>query len=59
LSPIERAELVECILASFEFSSREEIDALWAKEVEDRIDAFERGELSTTSAQDVFSKINQ
>ena len=57
LSLIERAELVESILASFEFSSREEIDVLWAQEAEDRIDAFERGEISTTSAQDVFSKL--
>jgi putative addiction module component (TIGR02574 family) len=57
LSPIERAELVESILTSFEFSSREEIDVLWAQEAEDRIDAFERGEISTTSAQDVFSKL--
>jgi putative addiction module component (TIGR02574 family) len=59
LSPIERAELVESILTSFEFSSREEIDVLWAQEAEDRIDAFERGEISTTSAQDVFSKLNR
>jgi len=59
LSPIERAELVESILASFEFSSREEIDVLWAQEAEDRIDAFEHGEISTTSAQDVFSKLNR
>ncbi|OHB31469.1 MAG: hypothetical protein A2X84_07620 [Desulfuromonadaceae bacterium GWC2_58_13] len=43
LSPMERAELVERILASFSFPERQAIDALWAAEVEDRIDAFETG----------------
>jgi hypothetical protein len=38
---VERAELVENLLTSFEFRSRKKIDALWAEEVEDRIDAFE------------------
>jgi putative addiction module component (TIGR02574 family) len=45
LPPVERAELIERLLSSFEFRSRKEIDALWAKEAEDRIDAFERGEI--------------
>ena len=43
LPPIERASLVEELLSSFDFPSREEVDALWAAEVEDRIDAYERG----------------
>lgn len=41
LPPIERAVLVEHILESFNFQSRKEIDALWADEVEDRIDAYD------------------
>lgn len=45
LSPVERAELVERILASFAFPERQRIDGLWAAEVEARIDAYERGEL--------------
>ncbi len=43
LSPIERAELIEKLFDSFEFSDRESIDSLWADEAEKRIDAFERG----------------
>ena len=43
LPPIERASLIDELLASFDFPSRHEVDALWAKEVEDRIDAYERG----------------
>lgn len=59
LPPIERAELVEQILASFDFPARKEIDALWAKEVEDRIDAYERGDIGTVPAKDVFDKIGR
>ena len=57
LPPTERAELIENILSSFEFSSRKRIDELWAKEAENRIDALERGELATISAEEVFKKI--
>ena len=34
LPPMERAELVEQLLSSFEFHSRNAIDALWAQEAE-------------------------
>jgi putative addiction module component (TIGR02574 family) len=59
LSPVERAELVEQLLTSFEFSPRASIDKLWATEVEERIEAYERGELPTTPAKDVFEKISR
>ena len=56
LPPIERAELVEQLLSSFEFPSRATVDALWGQEAESRIDAFERGEIA---AEEVFQKIDQ
>ena len=59
LPPIERAELVEELLASFEFQQREIIDALWAQEAEDRIEAFERGEMAAIPAKDVFAEIEK
>jgi putative addiction module component (TIGR02574 family) len=59
LPSVERAELVENLLTSFEFQSRKTIDALWAEEVEDRIDAFERGEMAATPAKDVFAEIEK
>jgi len=40
-------------------SSPEEIDALWADEAEDRIDAFERGEMAAIPARDVFGEIEK
>ena len=59
LPPVERAELVENILSSFEFQSRNTIYALWAQEAEDRIDAFERGEMAAIPAKDIFSEIEK
>ncbi len=59
LPPMERAELVEQILSSFEFPARDEIDALWAKEAESRIDAYDQGKLKASSASKVFDKIDK
>jgi putative addiction module component (TIGR02574 family) len=59
LPPVERAELVEEILSSFDFPARREVDALWAKEAEDRIEAYERGEVTSRPAGEVFERIDQ
>ena len=59
LPPIERAELVEHILSSFELPSRKKIDALWALEAEGRLDAFERGKIKAVSARKVFKEIDK
>jgi putative addiction module component (TIGR02574 family) len=59
LPPVERAELVENLLSSFEFQSRKTIDELWAKEAEDRIDAFERNEMTAIPEKDVFAEIEK
>lgn len=59
LGPMERAELVEQILASFEFPERKQIDELWAQEAEDRLEAYERGELQSTLAKQVFDDIDR
>ena len=57
LPPGERAELVEGILSSFDFPSREDIDALWAREAEERIDAYDRGEVAAIPTAKVFEKL--
>jgi putative addiction module component (TIGR02574 family) len=59
LPPIERAELIERLLSSFEFSPRKDIDTLWAKEADDRIQAFEQGKIVAFSAETVFSEIEK
>jgi len=59
LPPIERAELVEGIISSFDFPARADIDAAWAREAEDRIDAYERGDIAGIPASKVFEKIEK
>lgn len=59
LPPTERALLVEEILSSFDFPSRQEVDSLWAQEVKERIDAYNRGEMKSSPAQEVFDRIDR
>ena len=59
LRPIERAELIEKLFSSFEFPSRKQIDALWAREVENRLDAFEKGKIKTIPTREVFRRIDK
>lgn len=45
LEPAERASLIDLLWHSLDGEHVKEIEAKWATESEDRIDAFERGEL--------------
>jgi len=56
LPPAERAELADRLLTSLDAAPDRRIDELWAHEAEDRLDAFERGEIRTVSAKQVFDK---
>jgi putative addiction module component (TIGR02574 family) len=47
LPPIQRIEIVEKILKSFEYEGRSEIDDLWNDEVEKRIDDYESGKIKS------------
>jgi len=55
----ERAELLERLLASFQTASDPELDRLWLKEAEDRLAAFDRGDLGSIEADEVFERIRQ
>jgi putative addiction module component (TIGR02574 family) len=54
-----RAELVEQLLATFQSPPSPHLDELWAREAEDRLDAYNRGELKAVPAEDVFNRIKQ
>jgi len=56
LPPAERAELVDRLLISLAPSPDLRIDELWAREAEDRLDAFERGEIKVVSAKGAFDR---
>jgi hypothetical protein len=55
LPPIERAELIESLIESMQHSDKE-IEALWAEEAEDRIDALERGEITATGEPSILTQ---
>ncbi|MDH5721613.1 MAG: addiction module protein [Spirochaetia bacterium] len=59
LPPVDRVQLIEELLSSFEFSNRNQIDELWAKEAENRIEAYKKGKLTARSYQEVFNEINK
>ena len=59
LSPEDRAQVVERLLASFQVPPDPQLDELWAREAEDRLDAHDRGELGAVSAEEVFARIER
>ena len=59
LPPAERAEIAERLLSSLDRPSQKEIDELWGKEAEDRLDAFDRGEIKAIPAKEVFEQVDK
>jgi putative addiction module component (TIGR02574 family) len=57
LPPRSRAKLAEQLLESLDDPKQREIDRLWADEAEERIDAYERGELKAIPGQEVFRRL--
>jgi putative addiction module component (TIGR02574 family) len=55
LSTAERLELVDDLLASLD-ESDPKTDTLWAREAEDRLAAYRRGEIKAVPLQEVLAK---
>jgi putative addiction module component (TIGR02574 family) len=51
----ERAQLAEALLESLH-SPISDNEAAWAREIEDRVAAFDRGETPAYAAEDVFAE---
>ncbi|HKA21820.1 MAG TPA: addiction module protein [Blastocatellia bacterium] len=56
LPPDERAIVAERLLSSLE-QELSEIDQLWVLEAEDRLNAYERGEVDAIPAEEVYKTI--
>ena len=52
------AALIEELLDSVNSARRIDNDIIWAKEAEDRIDAYEAGQLKSLSVEKVFQNLN-
>lgn len=57
LPPKSRAKLAEKLLESLDHPRQKEIDRLWAEEVEERIDAYEKGYLKAIPGREVFRRL--
>jgi len=58
LPPMERIELIEHLFFTLDSKSeRGKIDKLWAEEAEDRLSAYDRGEMKAVPAKEVFRKL--
>ncbi len=57
LPPSERAQLAEKLFSSLDIS-HQELNRLWGKEVDSRIDAYKSGKLKSVPAHKVFKNIH-
>jgi putative addiction module component (TIGR02574 family) len=55
LRPSEKAQLIDKLISTLDKHDKE-IDELWAKEAEDRIDAYDQGKLKAVSLEKVLQK---
>ena len=57
LEPAERAVLIDVLWESLDDKRIKEIESKWAAESEDRIDAFERGELTAVDGPSAIEEL--
>jgi putative addiction module component (TIGR02574 family) len=56
LSPEDRARLVDLLLVSLQEPATAEAEAAWEMEIDRRLDEYERGEVNSIPAEEVFAK---
>lgn len=57
LPPQDRAQVQERLLGTFQGPPDPELDKLWVQEAEDRLAAYDQGELGSVPAEEVFARI--
>jgi Glu-tRNA(Gln) amidotransferase subunit E-like FAD-binding protein len=55
LEPVQKAKLIDKLLSNLDEPDKE-IDKLWVKEAEGRIDAYEKGKIKSISLEKVLVK---
>ena len=58
LKPSQKADLIDKLLSSLDKPDTE-IDKLWAKEAQDRIDAYDQGKIRAITLEKVLEKYKQ
>jgi len=59
LSPENRVRLVDLLLASLQEPDAADAEAAWQAEIDRRLDEYERGDVTSIPAEDVFAKASQ
>jgi len=59
LDPIDRAGLIDKLYLSFSSNRDETIENNWKKEVINRRKAYDKGEISTDTIDNVFNRLNR
>jgi putative addiction module component (TIGR02574 family) len=59
LSPVDRAELIERLFLSFDKTADHTVEEAWKAETESRINAYDAGGISASSADEVFNRISE
>ena len=59
LPPLARASLAERLLSSLDTTEQNTIDQKWAIEAEDRLEAYQRGELQAVDASEVIARLEK
>ena len=59
LPPVDRAEMIERLFQSFDKAADHAVDEAWKAETESRIDAYDAGKITSSSAADVFKRISE
>ena len=59
LAPAEKVSLIDLLWDSLDEERIKEIEAKWAAESEDRIDAFERGELAAVDGPTALQELRK
>lgn len=57
LSPIDRAELIEKLFRSFLMPVDKKIEAAWKTEIAERRAAYDAGEISSDTMENVFDRL--
>ncbi|WP_458699715.1 addiction module protein [Sulfurospirillum sp. 1307] len=55
MKPAQKAELIDKLILSLDIPNQE-VEELWKEEVENRVEAYENGDIETVSIKEVFKK---
>ena len=59
LSPVERIQLADTLYGSVEKASDRNLDQVWKKEIDRRLDDYDEGKATVLTAQETHSRVRK